>query len=305
MKTGLDLCKTLRFLIYLLLDGTEMKSAGKFTNCLSKLLLKDAIGIMSSSFEEAGEDGMSCSLLHASVDFRPVYSKVGGYESVRSEWSVVPVNLQRLTNKIRSDDSGDEGWHIRQARFPEDAIQLQRLHAKYSENRFITVVRSVQYWKEYVDAELGDTLWVMCGPAGGDDSNNIMGWMSVRTRGDRYQLREFGMNTSSDESALTSFVVQRLLGVTLDQVGEIIVSEDKEVSLLIPTFILSEMKQEIADGRCRGDGTLFLNIDEAMEENDDGWMYVNFDRSRTPSVLELTTRETDPIPHLIWPTDSF
>ncbi|KAL7536098.1 hypothetical protein ACHAXR_011243, partial [Thalassiosira sp. AJA248-18] len=130
---------------------------------LSKILLNDALNIMSASCKEGGgeDDGMTCSLLHASPDFRPVYAKVGGYQSVRSKWSLVPIQLQYLsTNKI-SDGCVNNAWHIRQAKFPEDAAQLRQLYAEYSENRLITIVRSEQYWKEYVSAELGDTLWVL------------------------------------------------------------------------------------------------------------------------------------------------
>ena len=65
---------------------------------LSKLLLKDALSIMSTSSKCDKENGMKCSLLHANPDFRPVYNKVGGYESVKSEWSVVPIQLKHLRN---------------------------------------------------------------------------------------------------------------------------------------------------------------------------------------------------------------
>ena len=68
------------------------------------------------------------------------------------------------------------------------------------------------------------------------------------------------------------------------------------------------MKQEMnnnGDDSENNDAELaFLDMDNATEENDDGWMYANFYDAR-PSVLELTTREVDPIPHFIWPTDSF
>ena len=58
--------------------------------------------------------------------------------------------------------------------------------------------------------------------------------------------------------------------------------------------------------KCAGSSinVAFWDMDNATEESDDGWMYVNFDDAR-PSVLELTTREVDPVPHFIWPTDSF
>jgi hypothetical protein len=58
---------------------------------------------------------------------------------------------------------------------------------------------------------------------------------------------------------------------------------------------------------CRGnweDDYSFFDPISVVEENDDGWMYVMFDRSE-PNVLELTMREKNPVQHLIWPTDSF
>jgi hypothetical protein len=48
----------------------------------------------------------------------------------------------------------------------------------------------------------------------------------------------------------------------------------------------------------------FLDFDSATDENDDGWMYLQIDHAQ-PSVVDLTTCDTDPISHLIWPTDSF
>ena len=87
---------------------------------------------------------MSCSLLHlhASPNFRQVYSKVGGYQSARSEWYVVPNKLKHFsTAKISSDDDSDNnGWCIHHANFPEDAFQLQRLHTDYSEKQLVTIV---------------------------------------------------------------------------------------------------------------------------------------------------------------------
>jgi predicted GNAT family N-acyltransferase len=67
---------------------------------LSKILLKDAINIMSNS----GDGGMSCSLLHANPEFRPVYNKIGGYKSVPSRWSLVPIQLNKLITKVTDMD---------------------------------------------------------------------------------------------------------------------------------------------------------------------------------------------------------
>lgn len=75
------------------------------------------------------------------------------------------------TNKI-SDERDNNYWRIHQAKFPEDAAQLRQLHA-------------AQYWKEYVSAELGDTLWVLT-ESTTPGNVVIVAWISIRQRGDRY-----------------------------------------------------------------------------------------------------------------------
>lgn len=301
---------------------------------LSSILLKDAIQIMnslSSSSEESGQQ-MACSLLHASPDFRPVYSKVGGYKSVRSEWSVVPVRWKSL-----EEDGRDCTSIVRHAKFPNDARQLQTLHMEYSEKRLITIVRSEEYWNKYVSAELGDTLWILsmkqpkstaadaqradvtiisdmsdnAAETPGENEDIIVAWLSLRKRVDRFQLREFGVDKKCTISNITTTLGMKfLLRVALDQAGVSSFADKGDcVSLLLPSFVLSEMRDEMtrmndADNRL---GTLvssFLDFDNVTEENDDGWMYIHWGHSQ-PSVVELTTRDTDPIQHLIWPTDSF
>jgi hypothetical protein len=273
---------------------------------LSKILLKDAINIMSTSCDGVGDSGgmMSCSLLHANPEFRPVYNKVGGYECVPSKWSLVPIKLNKLVINSSTDETNK--WTTRQAIFPQDVSQLKALHTEYSEKRLITITRSTEYWTNYVSAELGESLWVL------EDDASIVAWLSIRKRGDRYQLREFGADRNKHSiSNIISFALKRLLGVALQQIGEDVhVDSEKKVSLLLPTFILSDMQQEKMNGannevgsNHEDDYSLFDN-DSVVEENDDGWMYVVFDKSE-PNVLELTMRAKDPVPHLIWPTDSF
>eukprot|EP00970_Alexandrium_tamarense_P020626 scaffold15445_cov221-Alexandrium_tamarense.AAC.7 len=213
---------------------------------LSKILLKDALSIMQST--------MTCSFLHASPDFRTVYSKVGCYESVVSHWSVTSVYLNQLTTIDLNSD-----WILRRAEFPKDTTQLHALHQKYSEEKFITVTRSEQYWNEYVSAELGDTLWVL---------------------------------TKSS-------------GAALNQAGEEIGSDRRDfisVELALPTFAVDEIREEAEERD--GFTTQFIDLENAQTENDEGWMYVQFDE-KEPSVLEMTKREEKPVYHLIWPTDSF
>ena len=317
---------------------------------LSSILLEDAIQIMKSlspsssisySSSTKAKERMSCSLLHASPDFRPVYSKMGGYVSVKSEWSVVPIRWKSLLMKTETittmlsteEGGGDRTYIFRHAQFPNDARQLQQLHMEYSEKRLITISRSEEYWKKYVSAELGDTLWVLsmkqsksntaeAHPAGTtattaespeDDGgeNRIVAWMSLRKRGDRFQLREFGAdNTSTDCKPITTTLAMKyLLPVALDQAGVSSSAANGDiVSLVLPSFVLSEMKQDMTTriGVENGIDTdwEFLDFDSATDENDDGWMYLQIDHSQ-PSVVDLTTCYTDPIPHLIWPTDSF
>ncbi|KAL7449501.1 hypothetical protein ACHAWC_001555 [Mediolabrus comicus] len=285
---------------------------------LSKILLKDAINIMFTSRDNTkshGGDGggMSCSLLHANPEFRPVYNKIGGYKSVPSRWSLVPIQLNKLTTKVTDVDYNSTKRYItRQAKFPNDVSQLQALHTEYSEKRFITIIRSTEYWNDYVSAELGDSLWVLeeVVEEGGAKDNKIIAWLAIRKRGDRYQLREFGVDRDHESSIvnLTAFALKTLLRVALQQAGEDAhVNSDKMVNLLLPSVVLSDIIQDSMKGETRADGDCdytFFDSKDIVEENDDGWMYVVFDRS-APNVLELTLRENDPVPHLIWPTDSF
>ena len=143
-----------------------------------------------------------------------------------------------------------------------------------------------------------------------------MAWMSIRKRAeDRYQLREFGMDKSSTSAPQTLFALKHLLRVALDQagitdIGTSVVENDSdsEKKLVLPTFVLSDIKQELASSTTSTES--FLDWKNAKEENDEGWMYVNFETDTSSSgqqccVLEMTTRDVDPMFHLIWPTDSF
>ena len=336
---------------------------------LSSMLLRNALDIMRSlpptsddDDDDDGDDGdggdgdgcgrrrMSCSFLHASPTYRRYYEKVGGYASVRSEWSVVPVDLG-LIDDDHDGGGGGGPFFVRRAEFPRDVGTLRRLHASYSEERFVTVVRSRAYWEAHVRAEsVDDGLWVLAassssvrrspsasavsaaaadedddgGGGGGDDV--VVAWMSVRERGGRYQLREFGLDR---DRLTTTAAVRGLLGAALGRTTGGGRDDDDDdcggndgcggnglISLLLPSFVLSEIKEErtndvVVGGDGVGDASsssssssLFVMIEDATEENDDGWMYVNFDESR-PSLVDLITRAEDRIPHLIWPTDSF
>jgi predicted GNAT family N-acyltransferase len=314
---------------------------------LSTILMHDAMDVMTKMSSNAATDatasGMACSFLHASSDFRRYYNKVGGYTSVTSEWSVVDIKLRNLVlpppvvdgekggdYDDDNDNRNNNGNDVRRARhdatriatrlaeFPRDAHALHRLHAEYSERRFVTIVRSLEYWIQYVSAELDGTLWVLVegdGMGRGEDddavdegtaSDDIVAWLSIRERGDgRYQLREFGTDA---KSVSTTYALNGLLrAALLARTKEGTASEDgrEMASLSMPTFVLREMLEETTNDDHDLSSSI-VNVDNATEENDDGWMYVVFDESTAhASVVDLITRADGRIPHLIWPTDSF
>mmetsp|Transcript_17180 Transcript_17180/g.35955 ORF Transcript_17180/g.35955 Transcript_17180/m.35955 type:complete len:418 (-) Transcript_17180:241-1494(-) len=293
---------------------------------LSKVLLQDALKIIRDSSSRVGLEAMSCSSLHASPTFQPVYSKVGGYKSVVSQWSLVPIRLQYF---FSSESTGNQSAFMRQAQFPKDTPQLMKLHQIFSEQRFAgCIIRSETYWNDYVSAELGDTLWVMTTTSSSyheDDSKNedseerIVGWISIRKRGGRYQLREFGADISADErdketgeAKVTlkkpinmAFVMKELLSKALSQAGETVEGDEgSAVSLHLPTVVWNEIKRDasILDS-CH---QIYFDFDGAQVDDDDGWMYVVFDESKEQTnVFDSTMRNEDPVPHLVWPTDSF
>ena len=137
----------------------------------------------------------------------------------------------------------------------------------------------------------------------------MVAWMSVRERGGRYQLREFGLDR---DRLTTTAAVRGLLGAALGRTTG--GGGNGVISLLLPSFVLSEIKEErtndvvvVADedsSSSSSSSSSFIMIEDATDDNDDGWMYANFDESR-PSLVDLITRAEGRIPHLIWPTDSF
>ncbi|KAL3807509.1 hypothetical protein ACHAXA_008267 [Cyclostephanos tholiformis] len=275
---------------------------------LSSLLMRDALDVMRTL-----TPNVTCSFLHASADFRRYYGRIGGYAGVTSEWSVVNVMLRRLLrhavpfvmgrggdenvngndNDVRAHDNSPRNVAARRAEFPRDAPELRRLHAEYSEERFVTIVRSLKYWEEYVSAELGDTLWVLfevdgimrTREVGGTvKTSDIVAWLSVRERGDgRYQLREFGTDRGR---ITTTSALNNLLGAALLDRTEIADMDDvrEMVSLSLPSIVLREMKEEtknvddeanrFSSSSSSSSSPSFVIVDNAKEENDDGWMYV-------------------------------
>jgi hypothetical protein len=70
------------------------------------------------------------------------------------------------------------------------------MHRRYSEQRVRgTIVRSRDYWVDYVSEELKGSLYVLCDKQSARE-NRIIGWLSLRRRDDdgtttKLQLQEF------------------------------------------------------------------------------------------------------------------
>ena len=231
---------------------------------LSSRLLHNAIQIMT-------EQKMKLSLLHAAPAFFPVYEK-SGYSNVVSQWSTLTVHLSNGLNKDASS--------TRLAKFPEDTQQLQSIHQKYSEQRFLgCIVRNEAYWNEYLARELEGSLYVLL------QENRIVAWISVRFRNEKYQIREFGVEGISTSMALSS-LLQRAIS-----------NEDGHVELCVPTAVLDELQKE----ETSKDALSFVDWTSARSDNDDGWMY----RALGENEDRLHVSMTQTKPYLLWPADSF
>lgn len=234
---------------------------------LSKVLLQNVIEIMR-------ERKLQVSLLHAAPQFFSVYEKTGNYKSTTSQWSTIAVkSLAKET---------DTSFSIREAAFPSDTEKLCSLHRIYSESYFVgCIVRSQDYWNQYLSQELANSLWVLT-----DKEGVIVAWLSLRFRGERVQLREFGVDRDKISTA-------QGLELLMDHaVRQLAVGNDW--TLLLPTHVLDQARQ---------DKELFLNgIDWSSEASDDdlGWMYTIYDSQVSFEVVSGERR-----PHLIWPADSF
>lgn len=234
---------------------------------LSKLLLQDAIEIMTN------KEKMQISLLHAAPTFFPVYQRGGNYENTTSRWTTVSVATDRLESV-----TGEETKGLRLAEFPNDTPRLQALHQEYSERRFAgCVIRSTEYWNNYISKELDGSLWVLT-----DKDNTVYAWLSLRPRGNgRYQLREFGRSLEGEGNTRVdlSYLLKKALSDATENV----------ITLHLPTMVLEEAR-----------GAEFLEPDSVATEDDQGWMYRSL-QDDAVSMVEITQT----IPHLIWPSDSF
>jgi len=233
---------------------------------LSKMLLHDAIESMEAM-------GMEASLLHASPALQGVYERGGNYRAVTSRWAVVKVKMDEL----KKADNSCSRYQIRLASFPDDTAPLSAIHKKFSESKFAgCICRSDEYWSKYVSKEIA--LYVLT------EDDVVIGCLSVRVRGDRYQLREFGVDTNRCG-------VKDSLGLLL---REAVACSEEDFQLHLPASVL-------------GDRTSMSGPFEHVAEDDDvGWMYrpiQSGERKGFDMVKHVATNNE--IDHLVWPTDSF
>ena len=264
---------------------------------LAKRLLLNAIDVMENDRK------MQCSLLHASAALTAVYERSAQYVCVNTKWNVMTIKTSEL-KVVAKDTTTTSTCQVRLASFPKDTTQLQRIHAQYSEQRFAgCVIRSETYWNEYLQYEIGSSLFVVTtSSVEGEDS--ILGWMSIRPRGGRFQLREFGVDLDKCRSMelTTSKIMSILLNVALSH--EDTSSDMEAIELHIPRAIVEEMKSQ---ANFNEKGCPWIDWTVAITDDDDiGWMYKIFDVNcdgEESNMIHLVNNLK--VPHLIWPADSF
>jgi hypothetical protein len=154
---------------------------------------------------------------------------------------------------------------------------------------------------------LAESLWVLIEqPQDHFDSNSfdedhfnngmaVVAWISLRQRGERYQVREFGC----DELRIsTNEAFPRLLHHALSQLqpttNEFFPDDASNMSLdlHLPTFLVESI---------RGDAHEPDWLSNVVSEDDHGWMYQMLGEG-DDNVATLVPSDR---PHLIWPSDSF
>ena len=225
-------------------------------------------------------NAMDCSLLHCSPTLIPVYQSCG-YKSVITPWKRVPVSLQNLVPPSTTN------YRIRRAKFPEDTTQLQTLHQHFSEENYVgCIIRSIEYWNQYIANEIGDKLYVLT-----SNENIILAWMAFGDKFTLYnKLLDFGMDTSSllSISDAMGYLFHNFL---IQQQRE--EDNNNSISVSMPTSIWEQVK----------DASWILNDDDnsIMPDDDEGWMYKMINPN-VPSMIDLISKQGKI--HLIWPADS-
>jgi hypothetical protein len=245
---------------------------------LSKVLLENAICIMNHR-------KLQLSLLHAAPAFFSVYQKTGSYACTTSLWSIISIFSSQL-----KDGTDNSNVVVRAAQFPNDIGRLAMLHQAYSTDRFAgCIVRTHAYWNDYLSKELQGSLWVLQ-----NKDELLVAWLSIRPRGGRYQLREFGIDRGQIS---TNEALSQLLKHAMAQEegnAALATSEGSTWDLALPTAVLDQIRPDKAKAS-------FIDWSTESSEDDLGWMY----KTLAQGQVDMNTIITKDTPHLIWPADSF
>jgi len=260
---------------------------------IASRLLQDAIGKMK-------ERKMNFSLLHVSNPSLQVVYQKQGFVSVRSRWSAIPLFL--LANKWDLPKIEEKDlFKVRLANFnnDEEVAQMHKIHKTYSEERFVGCIeRSIDYWKEYLSKELENQLFVLeCSKD--NQTPNVCAWISIRKRGEKYQIREFGVDKDNTE---TYVAMAKLLPAVLSSAG-IDVRKENEASKGIEYITLHMPSPVLKEIQGFSKACTFLDWTNVNEADDCGWFYKNL--SEAPSANTFLKEISENVPHLIWPSDSF
>lgn len=269
---------------------------------LAKTLLMDRIELMRQM-------KITCSLLHASPALMNVYERSAEYKSVDSYWKVLAFARDNIMIGQGCVHAVPRGMEVRLASFPNDTCQLQKIHRKYSEDRFAgCIIRSVDYWNEYISNEIGDSLFVLH-----TKENKIIAWMAIRKRSNkRFQLRDFGCcrEACAETSVTISIAFSILAKITLKIYSSDDLEQDLEFS--IPLGVYKDLE---SGEMCNGNSKFLEWAESVSDECDCGWMYKNLesvcdyggannDKAEAGVDMPHIVNEMK-TPHLIWPVDSF
>jgi RimJ/RimL family protein N-acetyltransferase len=276
---------------------------------LSRELLNDCIAAMV-------EEGMALSFLHAAPAFFPVYESAG-YAGTETSWTVIPYHILPPMAAM-SEHSNASELHVRPARFPADTDQLSHHYRQLYSSLSGCLVRSDDYWANYLGEEWKDCFWVATTTltttkemtdeyAVAEDAVGkevVRGWLIARWRGlsengsRRIQICDFGYDSSGGGSSAARYAFGALL---LEASKELCRrTDDVSDSLLdvvLPTLVANVIAHSPSpDGLVDG-----LEWESSMVEYDRGWMYKALDDEGSQALLnELRTAD-----HLMWPADSF
>lgn len=237
------------------------------------------------------ERHLQVSLLHAVPAFFPVYESAGGYMCSTSQWSAVPVSTSQLMQSAADFlMTAHSMLLVQEASFPHDTDRLMKLHQQFSESRFSgCIVRTAEYWNEYLSVELQNSLWVL------EKGGSIVSWLSICPRSGRLQLREFGIDNSSTGGVSIAMALSAMLSHASQKESIVHNAGNEPWSFVLPTLVLDQLPSEDFTPTLS-----FLDLSAVQHEDDLGWMYKVLDESISGDELYGPSA-----PHLIWPADSF